>query len=467
VRPRRARGRAAGLRALTAGLVATAALATGAGGATAATRLVSEPSVNVSTSGSITFAWTGEPARGCAAAGQCGISGAIEILAGGSFGEGGGRISPATVPLEFTDGNAAARVLEQPASGGAPVSCSDLVPVDFSFGVRHRGGHAYAAIRRFNSFEMPSSGRCPGPTGADLAAVRLPARRLGRYGYDLSGRATFGAGPFTVTVVSSLRARVTSGRGSFGTVSGPPRPGTRPRLRRAYLEHATVVYRIEAASGWLQTTFAGLTAPLCQPLGACGTSGSIGQTLRGAGTITFTAQRTVAHPLSVRAILADLAAGRLHPLFLTSRARLALQVAATVTRADATTCRDAADEPVALQDAFPESSHSLMVGLSPTSGFGPFGPTSVDPFRTRCAGPSTVDVVGRPFAPLAQAPVAPAQLGAGPVTLRFARARGFADSAYAGRMNGALELALERTRVSAGTRPVRVLAPAPRGTAAG
>jgi hypothetical protein len=120
-----------------------------------------------------------------------------------------------------------------------------------------------------------SSGRCAGPTAQDLAAVSLPARRLRRGGYDLSGQTTFGAGPFMVTLTSRMRVSVkrTGTRHSRfrpslrETARHPAAAGSRSGFARS--EQINIGYRVQSFVDTLTTIFAGLPAPLCGP-GPCG-----------------------------------------------------------------------------------------------------------------------------------------------------------------------------------------------------
>ena len=111
---------------------------------------------NVSLTGSLTITWRGDPARGCAATSQCGVSGALEVVPSGESGSSSG------IPIELQDGSAAARVTERAADGTVTSTCADLVPVDLSFALRHVRGRLRAVSTGF--FEPPSAGRCAGPT---------------------------------------------------------------------------------------------------------------------------------------------------------------------------------------------------------------------------------------------------------------------------------------------------------------
>ena len=464
-------GRPACARALVAAvvLVVVAALVTLPGAARAAGvvsvgtgsfggpgRVVSTPSINVTVSGAITFTWTAEPMQGCAATGLCGVNGAIEAIPNISYGEGGSRLSPRTIPIEVSDTGAVVRVSEPGGPSGTPVSCVDVSPADFSFRIIHAGGRTLARLSASDSSQLPGAGRCAGPIGGDFGGLELPARRFGRYSYDLTGRASVTAGPFLLTALSTLRARITTSRSGGGTViGGGGGSPARIRFRRAFAESATAVYRLSSASGALTTTFAGLGSPLCDPLSACGSSGTINQTLAGSGTISFSGSRIVAHRVGRAAALADLAAGRLGTLGLVSHARLGLSTTERLTRADGSTCQDAVAAPLALATSSVSPGNRSVVQLTTDTRFGLIGPPGFsDPLRTRCPGPSLADVGGRGFGPLASAPAS--RIGGPALTLTFARDRVFTGSAYAGRLAGAVMLSLVRTRMTAEIRPVSV-----------
>jgi hypothetical protein len=464
-------GRPACARALVAAVVVAAALATLPGAARAASgvsvstgsssgpgRVVSTPSINITVSGAITFTWMAEPTQACAAEGLCGVSGAIEAIPNISYGEAGSGLSPRTIPIEVSDTNAVVRVSEPGGPSGTPVSCVDVSPADFSFRIIHAGGRTLARLSASDSSQLPGAGRCAGPIGRDFGGLELPARRFGRYSYDLTGRASVTAGPFLLTALSTLRANITTSRngGSGSTVigggGGSPR---RIRFHHAFAESATAVYRLSSTSGALATTFAGLGSPLCDPLAACGSSGTIKQTLAGSGTISFSASRIVAHRVGRAAALADLAAGRLGTLGLVSRARLGLATTERLTRADGSACQDAVTAPLALATSSVSPGDRSVVQLTTDTSFGLVGGRGFsDPLRTRCPGPSLADVGGRLFGPFASTPAT--RIGGPTVTLAFARDRAFTGSAYAGRVTGAVVLSLVRTRVTAGSRPVSV-----------
>lgn len=405
--------------------------------------------VTVDATGPLTVAWSGDPARGCAAAGQCGVSGDLEVLPSGT--QSGSPLQP----LELADSNAVARVIQRAPNGAVQSTCVDPVPVDLSFSVRRVAGGRRAFID--DAFQPMSAGRCAGPTSADLATFSLPARPVGAHSYDLSGQTSFGAGPFDVTVISGVQVHVTVTRGSLGPVTAPPLPRA-PKLRTRHVlrESAVFDYRIEGISGSLGTGFAGVAPPLCQSLGACGATGQLTSTFTASGVIAFSGSRTVKRRVGSAAALADLRGGRmiLGDNFFFSH--IHESETETLAESDDVTCSDLAHGPVFAQSSGRRGSDELQLG----GESGPFG--GVDALRTRCPGPSSQDVFGDRPAVLARGTLTSGQLGRPQLTLTLSTAGGFRGSAYQGDRGGSVVLHLTLVRASGGTRRVTVVFATPR-----
>jgi hypothetical protein len=403
-------------------------------------------SADIAFVGTLTIAWQGDQARGCAAAGLCGVQGSIEMLADSS-----GPSGPGQPTFELNDAFSAARVIERSATGEIEDACTDLVPVDLYLDVRRSSAGQLRAIpdREF-TVEPPSAGRCAGPTFRDLRALVLPARKVGRYGYDLSGQTTFGAGPFTVTATSTLRALVDGvGISISGSSSGGVIPiGGPPRAHRLFEEHADAVYRIADIAGALTTRFSGLAAPLCDALGACGSSGGLSDTLSAAGTVSFSGSRTVRHPVGEVAALADLRAGRL-PLEV-DLPELTATLSELVTWPDGTMCTDH-NAPMAVSLGF------SLFGLTLIPGLTDAGPGTGDPLRTRCPGPSAADILDG--SPLATVTVPMSELGAPQLAVTFSGDGSFTASDYSGERGGSVVFSLVLEHASGGTSRVRAFAP--------
>ena len=405
------------------------------------------PLVNVELVGSLTIAWQGDEARGCAAEGLCGVSGSIQMLPSGE--DSGG---PGAPPIELVDPNSVARVTEASASGAADTTCADLVPTDFILGVkRTNAGVLRAVLEAGDSNQLPSAGRCAGPTATDLSALALPARRLGRHGDDLSGQTTFGAGPFTVTAISTVRALfgtgslggIGSSTGTVSTGSSSPAPGF-----TTLEEHAEVDYRIEGLRGALSTTFAGLAAPLCEPLGACGTTGSLDQSFSTGGVLSFGGSRTVKRREGSRTALEDLRAGRLDLSSSFGASPIEETVTETLAEQDGATCSDRQTQPQLSSASNSVGRHAFALVLGPNEQAEGGAGTS-DPLRTRCPGPSEADVLGS--SPLAQATIPASALGDRRLTIAFLGGGSFTGGDYGGARAGSVILSLRLEHASGGT----------------
>ena len=202
--------------ALIAACVVLAVASLGVPGAawSASHRPRRQRSFSTEVTGPLLIAWSGDPAHGCAAAGLCGVSGTLQM----HFGNGELSGSGGPPELMANDDGAVARV-QTTAPDGSVTTCVDLVPVQFDIAVHGASARVAGAVLGLGS-QAPSAGRCAGPTSSQLAALRLPVRRLA-HGYDLSGRTSFAAGPLAVTVISGVRAHITfGGSGGAGEISG-------------------------------------------------------------------------------------------------------------------------------------------------------------------------------------------------------------------------------------------------------
>jgi hypothetical protein len=415
--------------------------------------------VNVTLTGALTVAWTGDPAHGCAAAGLCGVSGSLEMVQGNGASSDSGGGAP---PLELSDQSAVARVQTR-APDGTVTGCADLVPVDFFLTVRKTRGAARATLDPSNALDAPSSGRCAGPTAADIGAMKLPARQMGSRGYDLSGQTSFGAGPFEVTAISTVRAHFTYGNqgnqgglGGFGFLIGGVSGGGSTHLlnpRPALQESAVARYRITGVTGALDTDFAGVTPPLCDGLGACGATGRLTQTISTHETVIFAGTRLVSRRVGRSGALADLRRGRLL-LFDSFGVRpIHETVAETRSQSDGASCTDTSS----LKLATPPFTgpHHGVDELALAAGIGDLGFGAPDPFRTRCPGPSAADIIGTGGGSVATGTVTAGELGDRHLSIIF-RARGAFDGPdYSGRRTGSVVVSMTLVRQSGGTRRVK------------
>ena len=417
-----------------------------AGGATA---LAASSQVGFEPVGSLAYIWTGDPARGCAAEGLCGVSGSVQVVTGGSSSfQSGTRLSP----VEITDDASVARV-DDVSAAGAQRECADVVPVDQSFDLRSAAPGRLRAVLDKYSFEPPSAGRCAGPTAADLESVVLPVRKLGRRGYDLSGSDSFGAGPFEVTVVSTIHALFVSGSSGPGptTVStGPPPPKPKPALQ----ESAEVDYRIAGITGGVGVSFSSLADPLCEPQGACGTAGQLSVALTAPRQkLDFYGSRIVKRRVTSAKVLADLRVGRLNLSDNAYALRLGGELTGTLTGAGGLSCSDRlARPPTGLSSSATRLVDHLK--LDPSSSSGSLFGTGVEPLRTRCPGPGSSDIIRG--GALATASVAADQIGAPRLTVSLGASGEFTGSSYQGTRSGSIVITLVRVRVIGRTRKVRI-----------
>ncbi len=398
--------------------------------------------------GALDYIWKGDPARGCAHAGLCGVVGSLQVVTGNSSSGGG----PGLPPIDIQDNSSVARV-DQSAGDGPQSRCVDVVPYDVSFVLRRDPGGKLRAVPQPEAPQPPSAGRCAGPTAADLASVALPALKLDRRGYDLSGSASFGVGPFAVTVVSTIRALFSPL--SIGAPTVPPRtlPAPRPpKAKPALAEQADVAYRVTGVQGRLMASFSGLAQPFCVPLDACGSTGAASLALRARGQrLQFSGFRLVKRRVGARQALADLRAGRLRLDYGAFAVRLRGELTGTFARPGATPCRDAVPDSSGFQEAPARAAYRLILDQGGSfPGF--LGP---DQLRSRCPGPGSAEILGTRS--LASAVVGVDDLGASQLTIVLNAAGAFRGSAYAGTRTGSITLALARSRVFGGTRRVRVI----------
>ncbi|MFL5862733.1 MAG: hypothetical protein ACJ780_18470 [Solirubrobacteraceae bacterium] len=406
--------------------------------------------------GSLTIAWTAGAGRGCAAANLCGVSGSLEMLAGGSASASGG---PA--PFELSDFNAAVRVITRAADGSVRSTCADLLPVDITLTVRHTTRGLRAVLGR-QFFQPPSAGRCAGPTSADLGSIRLPVHRFGAHSYDFSGTTGSAAGPFEITTSSTVRALVTFGNsipippgslfGSGESFSQSSPTPARPLPTRSVLqESARVSYRVRAARGSIVTSFFGLPSPRCEPLGACGDSGRLTQSLSGLGGVTFSGSRIVARRVSAAGALADLRSGRMRLSGGFGMSLMREAVTESLTQADGSTCADGASGGQVALVPGERGHHDNLEVESASIGGGP------DPLRTRCPGPSATEVLEPHLGLFASAPVSPSEIGAHHLSLTASAGGLFTGLGWSGSRGGTITLTLTRVRERGGTQRVHQL----------
>jgi hypothetical protein len=396
--------------------------------------------------GAITFTWQGDPARGCAAEGLCGIQGALVLGAQGGADATrlGGRTSillfPAatTIRVRNTQANSAGECVDVPANGGG----ANLL-------IAARAGGGLSA-----RVEPPiSSGRCAGPLPQDLAGLRLPVSKTAgrRPSFDLRGSQSFGAGPFSGSVVSTLVLRPSSiGGGSTSTSGSSQGP---PSGRKVLIEQVTLRYRVATVPGALEVSFGGEPDPFCAALDACGATGTLSLSPAPLdGTLTLTASRIVRRRIGSRQAIADFKAGRLGKPFgiFGGRARTA-EVTETYAGGGGLRCQDSSSSQFA---------ESLFVGGPPGGGAGvgdhEVGMTLNEPpdvavLRTHCPGPTDIDVFGNSMGVVARGSIGLRELLARHSTVSLSNPGGFSAVGYVGSRSGAIGFSLALEHVRAGT----------------
>jgi hypothetical protein len=410
-----------------------------------AAALADTPALNPS--GTLTFSWRGDPARGCEAAGVCDVSGSLEVI---PRDQSGSSESPPSRNIQIEDDNSVVRVTDPGSTPSQPHVCTQPVPVSMILIVtrpRQSRGLEAAAV----PFSPPSSGDCAGPSVLSLSDLTLPMRRLPgpREAYVLSGSQSIGAGPYDVTVRSTIRARRPAGTGngslgSSGSGSGFPFP----KPFKGLVERVSVQYRITSTSGTLTTTFAGRPDPFCLPFDACGASGMLTDSISGiSGKLEFDAQRVVVRRVSRRTALADFRSGRL-PLQDTG-VLLKDVLSANVGWAAGAACTDRLSQHNAMVLDLNGTSDRRQVRIKLSAD------QLEDPFRSACPGPAAADVLGSSDA-LARGSLTVTELGKHHLQIAVSGRGRFVAGSYVGSRSDGVTLALRLLRVRAGTVATKV-----------
>jgi hypothetical protein len=411
----------------------------------------------VEASGALNFVWKGDPSRGCQAAGVCGVTGSLQVIASSYDSSTGGPPG-----IELTDGGAVARVEERRQGTAPAIVCTDIVPVDLMLRItRAANGARQALPNPGDSVQLPSAGSCAGPTASDLLATKLAVHGRVKHGYDLVGRASFGAGPFLVTAISTIRGRFVAQ--SPSVVSTPPPGGTtRPTGSKSILvEHAEIDYRVASVRGTLRTLFVGLSNPMCLPLGSCGAIGVLSDavTISRSGPrkfrleldrrLIFIATRTVKRRVGSRRALADLRSGRMTAY--SAGVDVAGRLQADVQAPGVPPCVDRTRSSLTLSSKPVRLVQQFL--LEPNYFFTePFSGGS-DPLRSRRPGPSGADITAG--GPLAAGRISDHELGVRRLTLVLTRPGRFTGSGYDGRRTGEVVVTLTLLRESGGTKRER------------
>jgi hypothetical protein len=409
---------------------------------------------SLSVTGSLTYAWHGDPARGCAREGLCGVVGAIVFKPDGST-----DAFSIGQQIQNLDLSGATTVRVRRNSVGSEGS-GDCVAVS-----------SYADLSLdFTASGRPieggplSSGRCAGPTSQDLGRVPLPWKVTGRRlrTIDARGRVPFVAGPFRGELISTILMR--PDRSESSSSGGGPSFIGHPPPRRL-VEFVDLRYTVSNGPGMLDTTFAGTTAPSCEELDSCGVRGSLTASLMPYHeTLRIVAARVIKHRVGDRRAIADFRDGRLPlyeavPLF---DGRIRLRISETLTRNAAPGCSDSVvvgGRPI--QGLYLTFDSPFRAAIAAELGVATDGPGGTTPgiLRTHCPGPSILDAVAptqlEPSS-VARGLIEPRQLLEHQFSVLLAiRGRRFHGLGYSGAAGGHLGLTMSLSKVRAGTERLR------------
>ena len=409
--------------------------------------------------GMVAATWSGDPARGCAGAGTCGLSGSVTFnpsrtgdLETGEEGLGfGGRLESGP-PIVRT-------VRDVP--GSTPALCMDVLQ-DAFYGSALVDAYDGNVTAGFSGLLL-SAGRCAGPRPPDLARA-LPSRSVslrtlarGTQTIDLSGRFPFAAGSFSGAVISTVKAHIGRARRPR-----PARPERRveergraapsPRGRgRSLTRYGTLTldYGIVRLSGAIATDFSGAADPSCRMLDACGARGTSTLSVHGhAGRIEVQGTRVLRRGQrpTVRSELRRLRRGRLFVEVGGKATGASAQISERLALPGAPDCVDFLfAEPPSLDFGYERDGVSAFLGPSNAG-------RDTDTIRTRCGGPTHAIVLGEDDdeQPLAQGTIPFAALGDKTLSVSMGSGLRFSGGGYAGARRGAvtLDMRLLRSRVA-------------------
>jgi hypothetical protein len=404
-------------------------------------------SANLSTTGTVSVTWHGDPARGCAAAGLCGYRGSTsaDFVDGELFlivdRQG---VEDAFGDLE-QDTPSVVRVQRREASGAAD-TCVDATSSGAA-DVTLRGPRSGAARIGLAGTGL-AAGHCAGPDLSD-ALLRLPQRpislarlRRGATTIDLTASKPFRSGRFSGRLVSTLRLHVGRMQRSHDIASDSPGAGHRGR-RLVRLADLHSVYRIASLAGKSAATFRGLDAPACSGVDACGVSGAADWSiLSSGGTVVIDAEA-----------IARRSDRGLHGLISAVRRRGSRGYVAAFAevhhQSGTTSARIERTGGASCSDSRPVAPPYLDTPTSRTGARFVLGSPSVTPagsdlLRTGCPGPTGASVLGRH--PVASGRLPLKAVARRRITLRLRSGGPFDDGAYRGAWRSSFTLQLERVK---------------------
>ncbi len=408
-------------------------------------------------SGELVYTWHGDPARGCAAVGVCGVQGALIIRPDSDveyFTQGGEGAE-----LDFGDATATVRVRRtDPGSSGTCVDGDTSGGGFFSTLFLRFGQHGRVSTKLA---DQVSSGRCAGPLAEDLGRLVLHgmATRGKHLRFVFHQSLPYAAGPYrgmfssNLTLVPDLHPDP-----GFSSTSESSSSSGSTRPRFALMERVTLRYHVAVGATTVTIPFRGEGDAFCAALDSCGVTGSLALGLRSAGaTLTLTAQRRVAHRVGRGRTLADFRSGKLGLLLSFPVAMQHATLSESLQRSGGPVCRDARGLGAVAQTWF-----GAPFGQSPFVGIhGPSLPilltaqSTDDLLRTYCPGPSQADVFNSNVV-LARGSISRRELLMAHSTVDVTARGGFAGPGYTGSSDGSLALALSLLKMTVATVRVRV-----------
>jgi hypothetical protein len=415
-------------------------------------RVTRQATAPVTTTGSISLEFHGDPAAGCAQRGLCDVTGSVTWRPEPRGSLSAYRLHTPKGPAIFVSaslvggedlgGSPATTATTQRSAAGA--ACADVVSERYNpLSGQANGGVALIGAGRSGFGIAPSdifATRCPGPLMADVArllpsaAVRFGDVATGRRTIDLAGERTFSAGGFAGTVRSTLALRVGPGTASRGSGQQSSIPGRRVRRRELTAEYEARL----TGSAAVELAGAGDEAR-CAPLDACGIAGTVTiASPPGTGDAYVTVDAPARLSASALRASAGLAPGpppagaRVFGVATTGRR---LTAAAVLTRDGAPGC----------SDRVPTTGASLILAYTGTRVTASLTGNDADLLHTHCGGPTTGDLVGQGF--LARGSVPLAAMRAPSVTIPLTQGRSFDAGAWHGTVRPSLRLVLRRKKV--------------------
>jgi hypothetical protein len=401
-------------------------------------KLVSETDFPLCTTGTVTIAFHGDHAMGCAAAGLC------EYTGTDSWAPGSGTATLFVVKdrgrrqsLVFVTLNGDHPLLSQvqrSTSVGTTRICRDR---QTAFGSDLPASDHGTTITIGVIGDQLLGTRCAGPLPSDVAHVQpvaeLSATRLvaGDASVDLAGTRAFASGGFAGTITSDVTLR--TGKPERQTVPPRFRRHGRPTERTV-----SIAYRLTGLTGDVTARWNTDSASECERLDACGSTGTIRLTPRAvkSQSIELAAYGSPKRPYrDFRAALGLSRDG--NPRGITVSGSISLiddgSVTTEVTQ-DRRTCRDSTR--LAFSSIAIGTRHRRLI-----SYYLP-GSDASDALRTRCPGPD----LGTHPAAMDPAPLS--LLDKRHVTLRLGDPAAFTNGPYGLRITADLSLTLIRTRIT-------------------